>query len=103
MIYRHHIFFCTNQRNDGSKCCEDAGASELRDYAKIRVKSLGLNTAGGVRVNNAGCLGRCEKGPVAVVYPQGVWYHYNDRDDIDEIIDQHLTHDRVVERLKIEC
>jgi len=102
MIYKHHVFFCTNQRNDGRKCCEDSGASEARDYAKTRVKSLGLNTPGGVRVNNAGCLGQCEKGPVVVVYPQGVWYHYTNREDIDEIIDQHLGHDRVVERLKIE-
>ena len=101
MIYKHHLFFCTNQREDGSQCCEDAGASAMRDYAKGRVKALGLNTAGGVRVNNAGCLGLCEMGPVAVVYPEGVWYSYRDRSDIDEIIDEHLANDRVVERLKI--
>ena len=101
MIFKHHVFFCTNQRDDGSQCCEDAGASALRDYAKGRVKELGLDTAGGVRVNSAGCLGRCKKGPVVVVYPEGVWYSYAGRSDIDEIIDEHLSKDRVVERLTI--
>jgi (2Fe-2S) ferredoxin len=95
------MFFCTNQRSDGSRCCQDAGASDVRDYAKQRVKELGLNQAGGVRINNAGCLGMCEKGPVAVVYPEGIWYSYSDRSDIDEIIDEHLTHGRPVSRLEI--
>ena len=102
MRFEYHMFFCTNQRSDGSRCCEDAGASVVRDYAKQRVKELGLNKAGGVRINNAGCLGLCEKGPVAVVYPEGIWYSYSDRSDIDEIIDEHLTQGRPVSRLIIE-
>lgn len=100
-MFKHHMFFCSNQRNDGSQSCEDAGASQLRDYARQRVKELGLNEPGGVRINNAGCLGLCKKGPVAVVYPEGVWYSYADQKDIDEIIDEHLTHGRPVERLKV--
>jgi len=102
MKFQYHMFFCTNQRSDGSQCCEDNSASAVRDYAKQRVKELGLNKAGGVRINNAGCLGLCEKGPVAVVYPEGVWYSYAGRSDIDEIIDEHLTHGRPVSRLRIE-
>jgi (2Fe-2S) ferredoxin len=73
----------------------------MRDYCKKRVKSLGLSGEGKVRVNNAGCLDRCEEGPVVVVYPDAVWYTYVDEKDIDEIIDEHLVGGRVVERLKI--
>ena len=60
-----------------------------------------MNGPGKCRINNAGCMDRCGKGPVLAVYPEGVWYTYADKNDIDEIIDQHLQHGRVVERLKI--
>lgn len=99
--YRHHVFFCTNQRDGERQSCEDCGATALRDYAKKRVKELGLAGKDKVRINTAGCLDRCEQGPVVVVYPEGVWYSYVDEEDIDEIIDEHLQHGRVVERLKI--
>ncbi len=99
--YRHHVFFCTNKRDDGRQSCEDCGASVMRDYAKQRIKALGLRGQGGVRINAAGCLDRCEEGPVVVVYPEGVWYTYVDQEDLDEIIDEHLVAGRVVERLRI--
>ena len=56
---------------------------------------------GKARVNMAGCLDRCEEGPVMVVYPEEIWYTYVDREDIDEIVSEHLQNGRVVERLKI--
>lgn len=100
--YQRHIFFCTNQRADCSACCGQLGAQALRDYAKQRTKGLGIaGKAGCVRVNSAGCLNRCDEGPVAVVYPDDVWYTYIDKEDIDEIVDEHLLNGRVVERLKI--
>ena len=99
--YRRHIFFCTNKREDGSACCANRSAQALRDYAKARVKALGLAGVGKVRINNAGCLDRCEEGPVIVVYPEEVWYTYVDQEDIDEIIEEHLVNGRVVERLRI--
>lgn len=99
--YKHHVFFCCNQRKNGSACCEDHGASELRAYAKDRVKQLGLSGEGKTRINQAGCLDRCELGPVLVVYPEGIWYTYVDRSDIDEIIEQHLQQGRAVERLRV--
>ena len=100
--FQHHVFFCTNQRAAGEACCNNHGASELRAYAKDRIKTLGEQLpAGSVRINTAGCLDRCELGPVLVVYPEAVWYTYVDKEDIDEIIDEHLLHGRVVERLKI--
>ncbi|MDT8383941.1 MAG: (2Fe-2S) ferredoxin domain-containing protein [Gammaproteobacteria bacterium] len=100
--YQRHLFFCTNQRADGSACCAKFGAQELRDYAKQRTKELGIaGKQGCVRVNTAGCLNRCDEGPVAVVYPDDVWYTYVDREDVEEIVVEHLLHGRVVERLKI--
>jgi len=99
--YEKHVFFCCNQRQNGETCCNDRGASEMRAYAKDRVKELGLNGQGQVRINQAGCLDRCDEGPVIVVYPEAVWYTYVDKADIDEIIDEHLKNGRVVERLRI--
>ncbi len=51
-------------------------------------------------MNKAGCLDRCAAGPVAVVYPEAVWYTYVDVDDIDEIVESHLKNGQVVERLR---
>jgi len=99
--YQYHVFFCTNLRADGSSCCQRFNAQDLRDYAKKRTKELGIAGADRVRVNTAGCLDRCNEGPVLVIYPDEVWYSYVDQQDIDEIIDEHLLNGRVVERLKI--
>lgn len=101
--YRYHIFFCCNKRESNVRpCCENAGGSAMHRYCKQRVKALGLNGPGGVRVNKAGCMDRCEEGPTVVVYPQGVWYTYVDEEDIDEIVDEHLCNGRIVERLLLE-
>ncbi len=99
--YQRHVFFCCNQRDPPEKCCADAGAIELRNYAKQRVKLLGLSGKGKVRINQAGCLDRCEEGPVLVVYPDATWYTYVDRSDIDEIIDRHVLGGEIVARLRI--
>ena len=97
--YEHHLFFCLNERKNGEACCANHGAQAAFDHCKARVKAEGLAGPGGVRVNKAGCLDRCAGGPVAVVYPAGVWYTYVDRSDIDEIVDVHLKQGRIVERL----
>ncbi|SNS17783.1 (2Fe-2S) ferredoxin [Noviherbaspirillum humi] len=100
--YQHHVFFCMNQRDEGGRpCCMNRGAKSAQEHAKRRVKELGLSGEGKVRINKAGCLDRCEEGPVLVVYPEGTWYTYIDQHDIDEIIDEHLVGGKVVERLKI--
>jgi (2Fe-2S) ferredoxin len=99
--FKHHVFFCCNQRPEGESCCADHDAAALRAYAKDRVKALGLNGAGKVRINHAGCLDRCNQGPVMVVYPEAIWYTFVDKEDIDEIIDRHLLQGHPVERLKI--
>jgi (2Fe-2S) ferredoxin len=97
--YQRHIFFCLNQRINGEACCADHAAKEGFDHCKRRVADAGLNGPGKVRVNKAGCLDRCAGGPVAVVYPEGTWYTFVDKADIDEIVDRHLTHGEVVTRL----
>lgn len=99
--FSHHVFFCTNQRPNGEACCQDHGANELRAYAKDKVKALKLAGEGKVRINSAGCLDRCDQGPVMVVYPEAVWYTFVDKEDIDEIIESHLVNGKPVERLKL--
>ncbi len=97
--YERHIFFCLNERKAGEDCCSQHNAQAGFDHCKKRVKDAGLNGVGLVRVNKAGCLDRCAGGPVAVVYPEAVWYTFVDNDDIDEIVDSHLKNGQVVERL----
>ena len=99
--YRRHVFFCCNKRDPPEACCANHGSPEMQAYAKARIKALGENGKGKVRINKAGCLDRCEEGPVLVVYPEAVWYTYVDRDDIDEIIDSHVVRGKVVDRLVI--
>ena len=101
--YKRHIFFCINDRGADSErsSCNQCGSALLRDYAKKRMKEMGLTGEGKVRVNKSGCLDRCEEGPACVVYPEAVWYTYVDETDIDEIIDSHLVNGIPVERLKI--
>jgi (2Fe-2S) ferredoxin len=96
--YERHIFFCLNKR-EGEAACADHDAEAHFSHCKQRVKAEGLMGAGKVRVNKAGCLDRCAGGPVAVVYPEGTWYTFVDKSDIDEIVDSHLKQGRVVERL----
>jgi len=97
--YQRHIFFCLNERSNGEACCAQHDATAAFERCKSQVKAAGLAAPGQVRVNKAGCLDRCAAGPVAVVYPEAVWYSYVDASDIDEIVESHLKNGKVVERL----
>ncbi len=99
--YRHHVFFCCNQRPAGETCCANHDAERLMTYARERIAALGLKGPGGVRINKAGCLGRCDLGPVLVVYPDETWYTYLDESDLEEIITSHLVEGNPVARLKL--
>ena len=100
--YAKHVFFCENQRAEGEECCANHNSKAARAYVKDKVKLLDISTEQNpIRINSAGCLGRCELGPVLVIYPEAVWYTYVDQTDLDEIIEEHLAHGRVVERLKV--
>ena len=99
--FKHHVFFCCNQRPDGESCCNALGATEAQTYAKDRIGRLGLKGKRKIRINKAGCMDRCDDGPVIVVYPEGVWYTYVDQDDVEEIIQEHLINGHIVERLRL--
>jgi (2Fe-2S) ferredoxin/VanZ family protein len=99
--FKHHVFFCCNERPDGEACCAAQGGAQLFRHAKERVAHLGLQGQGGIRINKAGCLGRCDEGPVVVIYPENVWYTVVDTEDVDAIIDTHLIAGESVARLKL--
>lgn len=100
LFYNKHVFCCTNSREPESKrsSCGGCGSEKLQNYMKVRCKELGLKD---IRINKAGCLDRCELGPVMVIYPEGVWYTYKNKEDIEEIIESHLQKNEIVKRL--EC
>ena len=100
--YDTHGFCCINERPDDHPkgCCSGRGAVPLHGYMKARAKKMNLETR--VRVNRSGCLDRCELGPTMVIYPEGVWYTYQTREDIDEILDRHVLRGERVKRLLIE-
>lgn len=97
--YGRHIFFCLNERKNGEDSCAHHDAQSGFERCKSQVKAAGLAGPGRVRVNKAGCLDRCAGGPVAVVYPEAVWYTFVDASDIDEIVESHLKNGQPVERL----
>ena len=100
LYYRRHVFCCVNERPDDHPrgCCRFKGSVRLRNYLKARAKELGLDD---VRINQSGCLDRCELGPTMVIYPEGVWYSYASPEDVDEILQVHLIEDGRVERLML--
>lgn len=99
--YETHVFACVNERPAGHKrgCCKSRGAEPLRNYLKARTKELGLDH---LRINQSGCLDRCELGPTLVIYPEGIWYSYHSIDDAEEIIQRHLIKGERVERLMLQ-
>ena len=100
VYYRCHVFCCVNERPPGHPrgCCKEKGSERLRNYMKARAKELGL---GDVRINNSGCLDRCELGPTMVIYPEGVWYTYRTIGDVDEILQTHVIGGGRVARLML--
>lgn len=106
MVYKYHVFFCLNIRESIQgepvrQCCGGKTAMSAHQYAKQRIQQLGLNQIGQVRINQSGCLDRCEQGPCLVVYPQGTWYTYVDNTDIDRIIDSHILNGVIVKSLEL--
>ena len=100
--FQKHIFICNNKRSkdDPRDSCFQKGSNELIDYAKQRIHELGLK--GIVRVNKAGCLDSCSRGPAMVIYPEDTWYSPKTKDDIEIIITDHIQKNQIVEKLQIK-
>ena len=99
--YQAHVFCCVNERPAGHPrgCCKSKGAEALRNYMKARAKELGLKD---VRIDQSGCLDRCELGPTMVIYPEGVWYSFRSIEEAEEILQTHLIGGKRVERLMLQ-
>lgn len=99
MHFEKHVFICANDKDAPKKCCGSAHSMELIEKFKSTWAAQGLDTK--IRIQKAGCLDFCGKGPTLVVYPEGVFYGNVQLSDVEEITKSHLVNNTPVTRLQI--
>ncbi len=101
VVPKYHVFLCTSCRLNGEPkgTCSQKGSNQL--VARLMEEIEDRDLSGAVMVTNTGCFGICSRGPVMVVYPEGIWYGNLTSDDIETIVEEHFEGGTPVEALRI--
>ncbi|MDP4178778.1 MAG: 2Fe-2S ferredoxin [Bacillota bacterium] len=99
---KYHLFVCTSSRINGMQKGYCFSNDSVKIVNKIMEEIEDRDLEGEVMVTNTGCFGICNRGPIVVVYPEGVWYGAVTVNDVEEIFDSHIENGQKVERLEIK-
>lgn len=90
-LFRAHVLVCAGA------ACVSSGCREIRDAFVVKVREHGLQDE--IKIIETGCVGSCDLGPLALIYPEGIFYQKLKSEDVEEIVSEHLLKGRIVERL----